>query len=31
LFAEPQKRETLQHTLDQIRDRFGDDSLRRGS
>jgi DNA polymerase IV len=31
LFGEPKKRETLQQTLDQIRDRFGEDSLRRGS
>jgi len=31
LFAEPRKREALQQTLDQIRDRFGEDSLRRGS
>jgi len=31
LFAEPRKQETLDQTLDRIRDRFGEDSLRRGS
>jgi DNA polymerase-4 len=31
LFGEPRKREALERTLDKIRDRFGEDSLRRGS
>ena len=31
LFAEPRKQETLDRVVDGIRDRFGEDSLRRGS